>query len=61
VEGGLTTVAQPVPRIASTLLDLLGGSGEGSDGTGGGVLLPGEIVIRGSARLDLSRDSPGGS
>ncbi|WP_238598896.1 substrate-binding domain-containing protein [Saccharothrix sp. ALI-22-I] len=49
VDGGLTSVRQPVERFARTVVDLL-------DSTNGdrGVLLPGEIVSRGSAPLRLT-------
>ncbi|NUT50709.1 MAG: substrate-binding domain-containing protein [Saccharothrix sp.] len=49
VDGGLTSVRQPVERFARTVVDLL-------DSANGdrGVLLPGEIISRGSAPIRLT-------
>ncbi|TCO44273.1 LacI family DNA-binding transcriptional regulator [Actinocrispum wychmicini] len=46
VEGGLTTVRQPTDQIATTLVGLIDEARADR-----GVLLAGEIVVRGSARL----------
>ncbi|MCC8250112.1 LacI family DNA-binding transcriptional regulator [Saccharothrix luteola] len=52
VDGGLTSVRQPVERFARTVVDLL----ESTTGANGdrGVLLPGEIISRGSAPIRLT-------
>jgi DNA-binding LacI/PurR family transcriptional regulator len=49
VDGGLTSVRQPVERFARTVVDLL-------DSANGdrGVVLPGEIISRGSAPIRLT-------
>ncbi|MFD1147727.1 substrate-binding domain-containing protein [Saccharothrix hoggarensis] len=46
VEGGLTTVRQPLDQVAAALVELLG-TGDRRRG----VLLPGEVVSRGSAPI----------
>ncbi|MBP2326846.1 DNA-binding LacI/PurR family transcriptional regulator [Kibdelosporangium banguiense] len=48
VDGGLTSVRQPTAEIAATLVGLLETPDEER-----GVLLPGEVVVRGSAPLML--------
>jgi DNA-binding LacI/PurR family transcriptional regulator len=52
VDGGLTSVRQPVERFARTVVDLL----ESTTGANGdrGVLLPGEVISRGSAPIRLT-------
>ncbi|MET8846088.1 LacI family DNA-binding transcriptional regulator [Amycolatopsis sp. NPDC004625] len=52
VENGLTTVRQPTAEIAARLLGLLEAEPDTAD-AGAGVLLPGQIVVRGSAPLGL--------
>ncbi|MGW4064231.1 LacI family DNA-binding transcriptional regulator [Amycolatopsis sp. NPDC004747] len=52
VENGLTTVRQPTAEIATTLVGLLDAE-PGAAEAEAGVLLPGQIVVRGSAPLGL--------
>ena len=56
VDGGLTSVRQPVERFARTVVDLLecADSTTTSANSDRGVLLPGEIISRGSAPVRLT-------
>ncbi|KOX18908.1 hypothetical protein ADK67_34665 [Saccharothrix sp. NRRL B-16348] len=52
VDGGLTSVRQPVERFARTAVDLLDSTASATSDRG--VLLPGEIISRGSAPIRLT-------